>query len=245
MDKIEFFHSIHTPEETNTLGSQLGLIVGTSGSTDANLLKAIEAVRTANAKLTLVINAQKVNPFTEPLKKRDNFRDLTYRGGRDVTDGMTLWVFDTEKQEAAIRLKKIFIRHGWKLYKYAYSDQSAATNAFIEELKTEENQKDLTLLGLMDWFNALVQSQADFEKVFNQMTSHKNGKEQLAKHDAQVPVNNAIGKLVMYINSVVLFNEEDTTWKNIYNDVEGIIKDATTRSRARRSGGGTNTSSEE
>ncbi len=127
MKKIDYYPSIFTPEDTNSMAKQLVLTIELSGNSDKILLLAKETIETHNLGLTKVLNSVKLNPFTKPLKGRDTFRDSTYRGGRDVTDGMTQWVFDEEKQEAAIRIKEIFVRHGWELYKYGYSDQSSAS----------------------------------------------------------------------------------------------------------------------
>lgn len=244
MNKIEFFYSIHTPEETNTMGTQLVLTIQTSGSTDEKLLKGKDALQTANLKLTNVLNSVKSNPFTQKQSEADAFRKSTYKGGRDVIDGMTNWVFDPEKQDAATRLKEILVRHGWDLYRYNNADKISATNSLIEELKKEENQKDIALIGLGAWFNALVQSEHDYEKVFNDKSSYDSNKESAVKREAQIPVSEAIDKLGIYINSVILFSEEDANWTKIYNDVDGIIKQATTRARTRRSNGGDKTTEE-
>ena len=77
------------------------------------------------------------------------------------------------------------------------------------------------------------------------MSSHKNSNDSEEKREAQITVNEAIEKLIIYVSSVILFNENDENWNKIYNDIEGVIKEATTHSRARRSGGSEKTNDEE
>jgi len=235
MDKILFYSSIFDAEETNSLAHQVVLSVNSSGSADENLITAKDLVNEKNVKLTEVLSAQKTNPYTELLKSEDYNRDETHVGGRDVLLGMTHWVFDTPVQEAATRLVKIFERHGWSLPNYGYQKQSAATNALISELKQPENQADLTTCGMIKWFEEEIKVQAAFEELFNKKTSHDGRKESVAKRDAQVPVTDALDQLITYLNSVVSFKVNDTTWNNIYKDIEAIVKQAVTVSRSRRS----------
>ena len=209
MRKLEFYPSIFIPEESNSMASQLVILVEASGTTDETMLLAKEALKESNIKLTNVLNAQKTNPFTELLKSEDFWRDETHIGGRDWAAAMTHWVFDTEKQEAAIRLVEIFERHGWSLQSFGYQKQSSATNSFIAELKKPENQKDLATCNMLDWFNAEINAQSKFETVFNEKTGHEARKQSTAKREAQVTVNIDIENLVTYLNSVILFKKQE------------------------------------
>jgi hypothetical protein len=234
MKQLEFYHSIFQPEESNSTATQMVLSIENSGSTDETLLLAKDELEEKNKHLTTVLNAQKSNPYTDLLKNDDYFRDETHVGGRDVAQAMTHWVFDTEKQEAATRLVKIFERHGWSLQTYGYQKQSSATNSLIDEMSEPENQKDLATCDLTVWFGAEVKSQRKFETTFNSKAEHEGNKASAVKREAQVPVNEAITKLVTYVNSVILFKENDQAWNTIFNNLDGILKEATAVARSRR-----------
>ncbi len=235
MQKILFYSSIFTPEETNTMGKQLITLVESSKSTDENLLIAKDVITSGNDKLTGVLKASLVNPFTKPLGQADDWRDSIFLGGRNMVEAYTHWVFDVAKKEAAERLMEVFTRHGWKLHKFNYQNQSSATNSLIIELKKPELQADLATLGLIAWYDELIKSQQSFESIFNLKAGAKNSKESVEKKDAQIPVNEAIDGLITYLNSIMMFNKNNETWNKIYNDAEGIIKQMTTTARTRRS----------
>ncbi len=235
MKKISFYPSIFQAEETNAMGRQLVISVETSKSDDAVLLQAKTAIQTSNANLTQVLNAVLSNPYTQQLADEDGGRDDTYVGGRNVIEGFTHWVFDIPKKEAADRLIEVFNRNGWSQQNYGYQKQSSATMSLIADLEKTDMQKDLTTLNLMGWFKALVKAEKKFEKTFNLKAAHKNSKESAEKREAQIPVNQDIEKLIIYINSIILFNPDDEAWNKIFNDVEGIVKQATTTARTRRS----------
>jgi len=126
-------------------------------------------------------------------------------------------------------------RHGWALQNFSYSNQSSATNSLINELKSAQFQSDLATLGLMGWYAEMIKSQEAFEIIFNQKASSQNKKESVEKKEAQIPVNQDIDQLISYINSVINFKANDEAWNNVYNDVEGIVKQFSTTAKARRS----------
>lgn len=231
---IKFYSSIFNAEETNSMAKQIVLAITEMGSTDKILLKAKTAIEESNQKLTSVLNVQHSNPYTIELKKADDWRDDVHMGGRDVIKAMTQWVFDTDKMEAAMRLEKVFHRHGWSLQNYGYQKQSSAINSIISELNRPEYQKDLTTCNIISWFEAEKKGQEGFENLFNIKIGHENKQESTAKREAQLPVIENIKKLAVYLNSIILFNEGDTAWDDIYSKIEGIIKQATTTSRSRR-----------
>ena len=200
------------------------------------MLKATTAIETSNEFLTGVLNSLKINPYTDLLSDSDDFRDDTYVGGKNVAEGFTHYVFDEVKKAAAERIVAVIRRHGWSMQDYKYQDQSSATNSLIKELRLPECQADLNTLGMMDWFNALVKSQEDFETVYNDKASHESKKESVQKKKAKLPVIEDIQNLVIYLNSIIIFNTTDESWTSIYNSINGILKQATKSSRIRRSG---------
>jgi hypothetical protein len=235
MQKISFYPSIFLAEETNTMAKQIETAIDSSKSTDETLLKAQAALKSSNGKLTGVLKAILANPFTKKLDGADGFRDAIYIGGRNVIEGFTHWDFDVAKKAVAESLLSVFKRHGWGLQAYGYSKQSSALNSLIKELKNTELQAGLATLGLSDWFAELVKSQEAFESIFNLKAGTQNSKESVEKREAQIPVNEDIEKLLTYLNSIIMFNTNNTEWNKIFNEVEGIVKQMTIVARARRS----------
>ncbi len=235
MKKIEFFPSIFTAEETNTMAKQCDTAIVAVKSTDEILLLAKDALVLSNERLTRVMNAILANPYTVRLGIADDLRDGVYVGGRNVIEGFTHWTFDNAKKEAADRLIEVIYRNGWSLQAYGYSKQSSAMNSLINEYRKPELQADLATVGLQNWFAELVKSQEAFETVFNQKAGAQNNKESVEKKEAQIPVNEDIEKLVTYLNSIVMFKTDNAAWNNLFNDIEGIVKQMTAVARTRRS----------
>ncbi|MFN8255670.1 MAG: DUF6261 family protein [Bacteroidales bacterium] len=235
MQKIVFYPSIFTPEESNSMAKQLIVAVDSSKSADEILLKAKAALETTNGKLTSTLKALLANPFTQQLNNADGWRDSVYVGGRNAIEAYTHWVFDTAKKEAAERLIEVVNRHGWSLQNFNYQKQSSATNSLLKELQSVKNQADLASLGLSTWYEELSKAQQNFENLFNLKAGAKNSKESIEKRDAQIPVNQDIEKLVTYINSIIMFKNDNEEWNKIYNEIEGIVKQMSAAARARRS----------
>jgi len=235
MQKISFYPSTFLAEESNSMAKQIDTAIVSSGSVDPILLMAKTALATSNAKLTGVLNAIVANPYTIPLTNADSNRDGVYVGGRNVIEGFTHWAFDIAKKEAADRLLQVINRHGWSLQNFNYQKQSSATNSLIKELSSTALQADLATVGLTNWYAELIKSQEGFESVFNLKAGAKNSKESMEKREAQVPVNEDIEKLITYLNSIIMFNTSDVKWNEIFNEVEGIVKQFTTTAKTRRS----------
>ncbi len=80
----------------------------------------------------------------------------------------------------------------------------------------------------------MIKSQDRFEDTFNLKAAYKNGKESLAKREAQIPVNEKLENLFTYLNATIIYNSEDTEWIKIFNEIEGIVNQMSTNSRIRR-----------
>lgn len=235
MEKIEFYRSIFNAEEINSMAKQMLTAIKEAGPNNEILLKASSYLETSNEFLTGILHSVKKNPYSEQLGKEDDKRDMIFVAGRNIAEGFTHYVFDEDKKKAAERIVAVIRRHGWSMQDFRYQDQSAATNSLLKELRFPGNQADLALINLMDWFKELVKSQEEFEKIFNDKTLYASTRESGEKKKAKIPVINDIENFINCINTLVLFTDTDEAIKKIYNNVDGICKQATTSSKIRRS----------
>ena len=234
MKKIEFYKSIFTPEETNSLADHV-LISLNGGNNDENLLKGITELYDVNSYLTKILNTSLSNPYTQKMRDDNDWRDSIFVGGRFNVKSYTYFKYDTVKQEAAEKVFEVFERHGIDLHRFSYQKQSSSLGSFIKDLSEAEMQAQLAALQLTTWMQELVKAHEQSETTFNLKASYKNGKESLAKRDAQIPVNDKLENLFTYLNATIIFNSEDPVWLTILNDIEGIVNQVTTNSRIRRS----------
>ncbi len=235
MDKtIEFYHSIFAPEETHSIsGHVLQALLGII-SADSNLQILVNELDPEYNNLTLKLNTSVAVPLTKQFGEEIAERNIIYNGGRYYIKGLTLWTFDPEKQVAAEIINDIFERHGSEFLGLGYEKQSSGMNSFIKDICDDVMQAPLATTGLTVWSEELVKSHNKTEKTYNLKAVYKNGKESLAKKDAQVPVNKKLKNLFRYLNSTILFKAEDAEWMAIFNKVEAIVNQATTASKIRR-----------
>ncbi len=244
MKKIKLVKSIYIPVESNSISELCIQEFDARNFTDENVLKCMAPLRKSNGKLTGILNSSSANPYTIPLQKVLALRNSILSGGRDMIKAYKNWVFDTEKREAAEKLSKVFKRHAKKLYRHNYQKQSSVVHSLIKELKSEEMQILLNVLTMLGWFDELIKSQDQFDKTFSLKAAYANGKESLVKRDAQITVNEDLEILINYINTMIAINSEDEVWIEIYNNINGIVKQITKRARIRRSNMNNNTEEE-
>ncbi len=106
-------------------------------------------------------------------------------------------------------------------------------SSLIMELSTAEMQEYLSKLGLMVWFGELINSCKNTEATYSQKVEYKNGKESVAKRDAQIPVNEKLKELFSYIEFKVKYSN-DPVWTQIYEKVNGVVNQVNIASRIRR-----------
>ncbi len=149
MRRIEFYKSIFTPKETNTLGNQVSKALNVENYTDVNLLRGKTELEETNGKFTQILNTSLANPYTKQLSDDNIWRDTVFDGGLLHAKSYTYWIFDTEKREAAEKVSEVFKRHEVDLHSRNFQKKSSAVSSLIKDLNTAEMQTYLTTLGMI------------------------------------------------------------------------------------------------
>ncbi len=234
MKSINFYPSILTPEETNSISKQVLMSLTDRNRIDENLEIAYTELSLENSMLTKKLNTSRSNPFSKLFSDYIIKRDSIFKGGKYNVKSYLYWIFENNKREAAEKIYEVFKKHENNLQNFSYQEQSSIMNSFIKELGKPEMQAYIATLNLIFWYRELVKSQDQVEDTYNKKAAFKNGKESLAKKDAQIPVNNKLENLFTYLNATIIFKSQVPEWVEIIKDIESIVTEMSTNARIRR-----------
>ncbi|MCP4176896.1 MAG: hypothetical protein GY756_03945 [bacterium] len=234
MKRINFFPSIYTPEESNSMSKQALTALIERFSINEDLETAYTDLDTENNNLTKVLNSALTNPNTEQFNKDVMIRDTILVGGRNNIKSFLNWIFDLEKKEAAEKLNEVFERHYAEMHSLSYQSQSSVSNSLIKDFSEADKQANLATLNLTVWYGEYVKSQENVEKIYNKKVAYDKGRESLAKKEAQIPVNDKLENLFTLLNTALIFKSQDPVWEEIVIEMEGIVDRVNITARNRR-----------
>ncbi len=235
MKKIIYSKSNFIPVETNSIGKEVVGTVEQSVLVDEIMKKGSDEIKDKNGRLTTVLNSSNENLYTEPCHEDDEKRISTFVAGRELIKAYTYWYLEPAKKEAAEVLLEVFNRHWYNMKKKGMQRKTSVLYSFIDDIDKTELTNHFTTLGMIDWKDVLINDQIKFDNTYKLKVSYNNNKESLDKNEAHAPVADSIEDFIDYLNSTKRYHEEDSDWMSVYNDIDAIIKNATTISRSRRS----------
>jgi hypothetical protein len=121
--------------------------------------------------------------FTKKIHEQDGIRDDIFRGFWDSVKGATNH-FDPQRREAAGMILNIFKHYG-NITRKSLDDETAAINDLNRELETPANAEALTLLGMAEWKNKLVDENATFTRLMAKRYSEAAEKTSLRMRTAR------------------------------------------------------------
>jgi hypothetical protein len=194
--------------------------------------KALELLKGWYHKFVPVVNRSLKNELVELLKEKDNIRDDAFRTIRDVILGYSRCLNPVKKQ-MAVKLLKIFERHGWTLYLDGYQDESAELNLLISELEMPENLNAITTLNISDLFEDVKSSQKDFEDAFYNKANAAVKEDYSIITATRPQLITSLNNLLERIDSDSKFAEDAKTYKDLTNTINSILSETATIVKSR------------
>jgi len=117
----------------------------------------------ALVKERLALDIVLKSKYSHDMSKADGSRDDTYRGFAAAVRAFLLH-YDADKRDAARRVTEILNHYG-NVPKRSYDDETAAIKDLKREFDRADLTQDLVTLGLTEWFNSVVEANAEFERL--------------------------------------------------------------------------------
>jgi len=178
-----------------------------------------------------ICNIGRKNPLTERLSAINESVDRLFLGFRKCVDAFQ-YHWEDDKREAAERLVNVIRRHGWSLYRFGYTKQSAATNALLSELDKEPSSADVTLLAMQEWTERMKSGQQEFEGTLNQREA-LDAIEKPVLLETRKQVYADLSASLNYLESMAEFNATPEM-EELINTINEVITNVTTSAKARR-----------
>ncbi|NQU54255.1 MAG: hypothetical protein HQ522_17140 [Bacteroidetes bacterium] len=145
--------------------------------------------------------------ITSEMVDADHDRDNLFSGLNDTVEGACNH-YDPIKKEAGLRLKIVFDHFG-NISKKSYDEETAATNALINDLGTKYTD-DVATLGLEDWITALDASNQKFVALSAERYSDDADKTPLKMKEVRIEVDAAYRSITNLIDALILVNGLET-----------------------------------
>lgn len=135
-------------------------------------------------------------------------------------------------REAAI--KNIHIRSN-DVNNLSYADQNIVMQTLLKRMDRPENTAHLNILGLLDEYTALKNAQMAFEKISAEQTDANSALRQQASASG---IRRNLERSLRDLFSLVSAMENVPEWRDLYHDLNELIKEARQSNRTLKKEGG-------
>lgn len=183
----------------------------------------VEELNTMYEKYNDVVIKNRSSKLGDYVREKDNFRDKMFRALRSSIKSLTHFSV-TAKSEAAMRLMKIFDEVG-NIQGLDYEEQNTVMTGLITRLETPESTADLATVNLTEEFEALKQSQLDFEEV-SDLQSEGNALLQETPYASHIraELEDVLRRALQLVSG--MRGQKEKEWDTLYLRLEQFIKEA-------------------
>lgn len=221
---------------TKVLGNLSNRVIAVSSVYAATLLKdnpLLEVLKTNNDHYQQVLVKNIYSGLGDPVAQADLVRDRLYRAFRRMLQGLTVFS-DTARGQAARALLTIFEESG-DVNNLSYADQNIVMQTLLKRMDRPENTAHLNILGLLDEYTALKNAQMAFEKISAEQTDANSALRQQASASG---IRRNLERSLRDLFSLVSAMENVPEWKDLYHDLNELIKEARQSNRTLKKEGG-------
>jgi hypothetical protein len=136
-------------------------------SIDKEGLQIVSAIDQFAARYEMAVevsNRTRSSKFTGMLEAKEYRRDESYLAFRNLVEACSHRK-DVTFAEKAESLLRIIRSHGWSLHTKGRANQSAKMASLVKELSSAENAKLVEDLSAKDWYQDMVDDNAEFLKL--------------------------------------------------------------------------------
>ena len=184
----------------------------------------------ANSDLIKALGKALNSEFTPLLLQKDLGRDNGFIGLRDYISSYS-HSSDPAKAAAGKNLSLIFDAAGNTIYTLGYAAKTAKLNALLTNLNASSAQKDLELIGAVDWFKQLQIAQNEFEKIYKTKIDTESAIDSPIVKDAKEQIYRYLKGLFSYIDINCELQSEK--FPPLSDKIDEIITDVLTVIRSR------------
>lgn len=174
--------------------------------------------------------------LTDPLLALDAERDAAIVGLTAHVRAFLTYP-ETDKAEAAARLKLILDKYGKNIYRLPQREQTGAVTNLLQDMDTAEGRADLMLIIAHPWAVAMQTANTAFENLYNERTRAHAAVETGKTRAARNALQEAFGLVARTINALALL-EGEAAYRNLANNINREVQQALAAKRARDAGEG-------
>ena len=232
MIKRKPFYKLNN-EELNTLVSRILKAIAPIESFKTGVIARIIAlVIGLNQQLTKSLNAGMKSEYSGLLKSLDTLRDNAFKAIRDSILGASNRLNETFQLHAK-KLKEIFKRHGWSLWRENYQAETSKLNSLFGDLDEEGAGASLAKIGLVDWYNELKDAQANFEDAFQNKASGDLRKLYVTMQEIRPDLIKITNELLDQIDSLAKYGDNPEEYTELVSTINSILSETALLAKTR------------
>ncbi|MBN1292613.1 MAG: hypothetical protein JXB48_12305 [Candidatus Latescibacteria bacterium] len=229
---FEFKRSIYSPTDLFDLGTRLFNTAGEKLRQDPKGEQVANALKAALDTMVTVTERDKTNPVTVKIHGKDAIRDNELLMIRDTIKSKTHDVHDSDVQEAANALFKVYNRHFNDLSKMGSGRETRSVKHFIEEMTESENRVRCDSIDITPLIESLGRTQAELEALYVERTRIAPAPGEYTQQKAMRLLKNAVSGFLGYIDIMTASDEQGIV--ELKNEVGRILTYVESIARARK-----------
>ena len=212
-------YSSLSTKELDYLAEQTIILSHKNENKDVISNPVFEAIEAVHANYRAVVMKPTFSGLGASLREKDALRDSYFSSLEKIVSGMA--VFDgSEKQQAAILLKKIFDNAG-SVARMTYANQSVALEKAIEQLTTPESTNAITTLGINNEVDLFIGAQRDFNALYvEQIDANSDLRQQPSASSMRKELSETVRSYYALVSAMRTIEP----WKDIYSDLTELLK---------------------